>query len=284
MPRGWEQQAGSGIEKGIPCMVVDGVPEVSASSRLDLCWWWLWFIPHGSSGGPNSKSCTCRSLLYMLENVSVLGFWFFFCPFVWTTTDCSLSLLVSLLSSEVLYLTFVTECVVMTLRQRVIRNKFSGVDGLVHIPSALELCGGMCFSDSIWPVLCFVPPIWLLCHCRWVLTLLCEKFLHSPKNYYHQSHLGIFILYNARGIQNVCSTLLASMHSSRCFSFWTFIGSCSLRFFFFRAQWWIVLNVFCEAHSLCKPKLSGMGKRMLSTCHTASPIVTSELPPVLLSL
>lgn len=62
------------------------------------------------------------------------------------------------------------------------------------------------------------------------------------------------------------------------------------RFLFFRAQCWMLLNImfvnnmFREAHSLHKPKLLGMGKRMLGTSHIEFLIVTSKPLPALLSL
>lgn len=45
-----------------------------------------------------------------------------------------------------------------------------------------------------------------------------------------------------------------------------------------------VNNMFREAHSLHKPKLLGMGKRMLGTSHIEFLIVTSKPLPALLSL
>lgn len=233
MPTGWEQQAGSGIRKGISCVQLDMIHKEACQNFLQdwpyVCWWWWWwFIPSDSSGAPDSKPCTFRSPLYMLKSVSVMGFGFF-CPFVWTTIDCSQSLLVLLLSPwSIMSNCCATGCMVVALRQWY-RATFPG-QVILFMFQVLRSCVGMCFSDPIWPMLCVTPHVCLLWHCKWVLTLLCERFLSSPKNYHNQCHLGIFILYNARGIQNACSALLASSHSSRCFSFWRFIDSYPLSF------------------------------------------------------
>lgn len=122
-----------------------------------------------------------------------------FLSFVLITTDCSLSVLVLLLSgwSSILSLTRW-----WCPSDNEWHDSFSGTGDLVCIPSALELCGGMCFSDPIWPMLYFVPPVWLLCHSRWVLTLFCEWFLYNHNNCHHQSLLGNFFLCHAREIKH----------------------------------------------------------------------------------
>lgn len=225
------QQAWSGIGKGITYLLIDMVHQGRYQKFLlhqhwsYVCWWWqTWFIPHNSSGGHYSKSCTDRSFLYMLKNVSVMEiglFCCFFFSFVLITTDCSLSILVLLLSG---WSSIVSLTRWWCPSDNEWHDSFSGTGDLVCIPSALELCGGMCFSDPIWPMLYFVPPVWLLCHSRWVLTLFCEWFLYNHNNCHHQSLLGNFFLCHAREIKH--TLLLASVHSSRCF--WKLIGLCPM--------------------------------------------------------
>lgn len=111
MPTGWEQWAGSEIGKGIPCVLVDTVHKEGCRKFL-----FLFKIGLVCAGG----GCDLYHVA-LLEDLTqnhalaegsyicwkMFLFWGldFFCPFVWTTTDCSLSLLVSYCHVEVSCLT-----------------------------------------------------------------------------------------------------------------------------------------------------------------------------------
>lgn len=191
-----------------------------------MCQWWLWLTPCGSSGGPNSKSCTCRSILYMLNNVPDTEFGFFSFLFVWTTTDCSLSFLVSLVGLKYCVWLF------WVYGDDSVSDAGQSFRGSWSCPYSKH-SGAIWWDVLLWSHLTHALIVLCPSHCSgsaWLLPPLCEILLCSPKNYHHQHHLGILILCHGRGSQNICSALLASIHSSRCFSFWRLRDSRPLSF------------------------------------------------------
>lgn len=157
MPTGWGQQAGNEIRKGVPCMVCEEVCQKFLFFKTGLRW--PWFTPRGSSGRPNSKSCTCRSLLYILK------------MFIFWGLDCSAFFCVNYhrlvchyCQVEILCLTVLLLSVWWWLRQWVIQNSSLGAGDLVHISVTLELCGGICFSDPILLLWSYLDPCSVLYH------------------------------------------------------------------------------------------------------------------------